>query len=210
MIRAIAVGGVLLLWAACPLFAQEPEAPAKKEVVERQALRALGAGQVKRLQTVAASIRALKPADRAQLPFRVRPDGVEFRFHGEFPADRLRRDILEYVISDPGHSHESLLVVRPAEQARLKKVGEALAALKKAGKRASLEYKLVWTEKTQARVEDLQDIVGGLSDASRKAFLNQLGVNQFGLGGTMNVKADSAFLPSRRTSAAVLLIIRLH
>src|SRR5262249_28102372 len=98
------------------------------------------------------------------------------------------------VISNRDKDYESLLVAGREELDRLKRLGQALAALKKAGKRASLEYKLVWVDKGQARVEDLQSIVGLLEDAKRNEFLAQLVFNEYGLGGEMNVKADPAVL----------------
>ena len=118
--------------------------------------------------------------------------------------------MLEYVISNRDKDYESLLVAGRDELDRLKKLGQALAALKKAGKQASLEYRLVWVDKGQARVEDLQSIVGLLEEAKRNEFLAQLGFNEYGLGGEMNVKADHAVLPPSRTAAELLLTVRLR
>jgi hypothetical protein len=119
-------------------------------------------------------------------------------------------EIAEYVVSSPEKEHESLLVVGAEELARLKDVGHALAALKKAGKRAVLGYQLVWAEEGKARVEDLQDVLGLLDEARRKEFLGQLRFNEWGLGGSLNVMADAALLPSRRTAAEVRLTVRLR
>jgi hypothetical protein len=209
MLPALVLAGVLSLMAGQSI-AQPPDKPVVKSAIESKALRALGTGQLNELQTVAKDIRALKPAEQTKLPLRIRPDGIEFRFRGEFPADPARLKILEYILSDHSKAYESLFVIDAAELARLKKVGEALAAVKKAGKRAVLEYKLVWVEKGQARVEDLQDILSLLTDARRKALLEQLGFKESGLGGSMNVKVDASLLPTARTAGELLLAVHIQ
>ncbi len=204
MIRIIAV--LAILSPRCGVRAQEPDGRAAE--IEALALRALATGAADNLEAVAKEVRALKPAALTGLPLRIRPDAVEFRFRGEFRADQFSAEMLEYLISDPGHDYESLLIASPEERARLKKVGQAVEALKKAGARAEFDYKLAWTDDGRARVEDVQDILGLLNDTERKAYLNQLVFNDYGLGGSMNVKANTAVLPARRTAVELLLTVR--
>jgi hypothetical protein len=210
MIRVIGLLSVLSLSAPILALTHKPEERAAESVIETRVLRAISTGSLHRLQAAAEDVRDLKPAERAQLPFRIRPEAVEFRFRGEYPGGESVHEMLEYVISNRDKDYESLLVAGREELDRLKKLGQALAALKKAGKQASLEYRLVWVDKDQAHVEDLQSIVGLLQDAKRNEFLAQIGFNEYGLGGEMNVKADPALLPTRRTAAELLLTVRLR
>lgn len=210
MLRAIAVLGVLLLSAACPVRAQKPDERKEEADIEAQVLKALSTGSLIRLQAAAEDARDLKPDQPSRLKLQVRPGSIEFRFRGEFPADKVSLEGVEYLASSAAKDYESLLVVGPEELARLKKVGEALAALKKAGKQAVLEYKLIWVEDKRARVEDLQKIMGLLEDAERKRFFEQLRFNEHGLGGSLNTKADPAVLPARRIAAELLLTVRLR
>jgi hypothetical protein len=48
-----------------------------------------------------------------------------------------------------------------------------------------------------------------LKDAERKEFLGQLRFNDYGLGGSLNVKANAAVLPVRQIAAELLLTVRL-
>ena len=210
MIRVIAMLSVLFLSVPILALTQRSEERPAGAVIEAGVLRAISTGSLNRLQAAAEDVRDLKPAQRTQLPLRIRPDRVEFRFRGEYPGGESVHEMLEYVISNRDKDYESLLVAGREELDRLKKLGQALAALKKAGKQASLEYRLVWVDKGQARVEDLQSIVGLLEEAKRNEFLAQLGFNEYGVGGQMNVKADPAVLPARHTAAELLLTVRLR
>src|SRR5262249_37329522 len=141
-------------------LAQAPAEPGPEAAIEPQVLRAITAGNLADLQKAAQAVRDLKPAARRPLPFRIQPDGVQFRFAGVFPGARLNVEMTEYPISDVRKDYESLLVAGPAELGRLKRLGTALAALEKGGKKATLEYRYAWVEGGKARVEDLRDIVG--------------------------------------------------
>src|SRR5262249_49611054 len=151
-----------------------PGGPPDEAAVEAAVLRALATGSFARLKAAGEDAHDLGPARRAKLPLRVRPDGVEFRFRGDYPGGSPFQ-MLEYLASVPEKDYESMLVLTPAEMERLKKLGQALADLKKAGRRAELQYKLVWAEGDRARVEDVRDMLAGLGEDGAQAFFDQLG-----------------------------------
>src|SRR5262249_9531905 len=127
----------------------------------------------------------------------------------EFPGDRFRAPMLEYLVSGPAKDYESLLVVSAAEQARV----QALRALfqKRAGEgwREAWSAQLLWVEGGSPRALDLRDLLSGLAPKVRGQFLDHLGVNRNGLGGTTNVRADAGLLPRTRVPARLLLTIRM-
>jgi hypothetical protein len=210
MVRGIIIPLALLfgLTAAHALGERSDEQTAEA-TTEAQVLRAISAGSLEQLQAVAKDVRSRKPAERTQLPLRIRSNSVELSFQGVFPGERFSPERFEYLLSDARHDYESLLVVDAKELARLKKIGQALEALKKAGKQAALDYKIAWVEEGKARVENVEDILGLLDSTKRTDFLSQLAFGEFGLGGKLNVQADTAMLPARRTPATLLLTIRV-
>jgi len=206
--------GLLLTGA---VVAQDPkELPGKAKsgpadaTLEERALQALRDDDADALKAVAKDLAGLDAEKRRELPVRVRADGVEFRFQGTFPAKDFSPEMFEYVIARAGEKdYEATLAVGKAELARLQRLGRVLDHFKGKGKAKALEIKLAWAEKDKARVEDLGDLLRLESADKRGEFLKQLEINEYGLGGTLNVKADPEALPRERVPATVRITVRL-
>jgi hypothetical protein len=199
------------------VFAGDPkDSPGKAKpgpgeaTLEERALMALRDNDAEALEKLAKEVAGLDAEARRDLPVRVRADGVEFRFRGTFPAKDFSPEMFEYVIARAGEKdYEATLAVGKGEMARLQQLGRVLEQLKGKGKARALEIKLAWAEKDQGRVEDLGDLLRLEAAGKRNEFVKQLEINEYGLGGTLNVKADPEALPRERVPAMVLITVRL-
>jgi hypothetical protein len=206
--RALCVSTVALGWslafAGGASFAAEPA-----QKWEARALAALEAKDRKELQALAAEFMRLAPEVRRALPLKVYEDSVEFAFRGEFPADKTPWGMLEYLASSPEKDYESLLVVSAAELKRVQALKPVFE--KRAGKGSGKWWsaRLVWVEDKLPQALDLTDLLRPLKAAERERFLAELHILDAGLGGTLNVNADPAYLPKGRVPALLLLTIRI-
>jgi hypothetical protein len=183
------------------------EEPAPKW--EGRALAALSAGDQKTLRSLAEEYRRLPLPERSKLPVRIRAGEVEFTFRGKFPGDRTPWVLLEYLASDPGKDYESLLVVSEAELKRIQALDLFFHKQAEKGRGKLWSARLVWAEDGQPESLGLMDLLAPLKADERDRFLDQIDVNSFGLGGTMNVYADPDRLPRKRVPALLLLTIQL-
>ena len=176
---------------------------------EARVLRALAREDLTALAALAREIHVPDPTKRRNLPLRIRRDVVEFRFRGEFPADKLAKEMLEYVVADAAKDYEALLVAGAGELERLGKLGEALDAWHGRGRPPALTVRLTWAEGGRTHVKDLAEILALEPPARRQEFVRQLEFNRAGLGGTLNLKADPKALPVKRVPAEVVIGVRL-
>lgn len=194
-------------------------ADAQAEYVEREALKAVSEGSVKKLSKLAKHLRGLKPEQRRRIPVKVRGKVVEFRYDGEFAPMGLDGKYdpkafspgsFEYLIATKFKAYESFLTVQKPELARLQKLRAALKYWAKGRKtdRPNWRFKMIWTEDGTPRVEDLDDALKLIGKSSRDYFYQQLHINEFGLAAG-NVNADPASFPTKRVKAAVLIEIRV-
>jgi hypothetical protein len=174
---------------------------------EARALKALAEGNRAALRALAAAFRDLPPGGRRELPVRIREESVEFSFHGEFRGDHFSAEMLEYLVSGPDKDYESLLVAPAAELERVQALRPLFVKLAEKKARRTWSARLVWTEDGLPQSVELADLLIRVLPEERERFLDRLGVNDAGLGGTINVKADAALLPRKRVPAKLLLTI---
>jgi hypothetical protein len=185
-----------------PLRAADPD-------WENRGIAALAAGDAKALKALAEEYRKLAPRDRAKLPVRIREDAVEFAFRGEFPGDQSPWNLLEYLASSPGKEYESLLIISDAEQRRIQALSPFFEKQPEKGRGKWLSAQLAWVEDGRPDSVSLSDLLIPLKATERERFLDQLVVASAGLGGDLNVEADSARLPRKRVPALLLVTVRL-
>jgi hypothetical protein len=196
---------VWLLWPVAPADGAPKAATAG--AMEEAVLKALAEGKRNWLAALVEDVKDLPVEQRKQMAFRLRSDAVEFRFRGEYPADKVSLDGLEYVASKAGEKdYESMLDVGPDELKRLLKLGAAVKQFGK-GKRVPMEVRMAWVEDGRPRVEALGDILR--LEPRQKEFLADLNFNEFGLL-AFNAKADPAALPAKRVPAEVTVTIKLQ
>jgi hypothetical protein len=176
---------------------------------EGRAIAALAAGDAKALRSLAEEYRRLPPADRGKLPVRIREASVEFAFRGELPGDQSPWGMLEYLASGPGKDYESLLVVSEAERKRAQALQRFFDKQPRKGRGKLWSARLVWALEGKPESASLTDLLAPLKPEERERFRDQIEVNSAGLGGSLNVEADPARLPRKRTPALLLLTIRL-
>jgi hypothetical protein len=176
---------------------------------EGRGIAALVAGDPKALQALAEGYRLLPPGERGHLPVRIRADAVEFAFRGHFPGDQSPWGMLEYLASGSGKDYESLLVVSEAEQKRVQALRPFFQKYPEKGRGKLWSARLTWVEDGKPNSTDLADLLAPLSANERERFRDQIEVNSAGLGGSLNVVADPARLPRKRTPALLQLTIRL-
>jgi len=176
---------------------------------EARVLKALEDKDWTALRSLAAEFRKLSSEARRELPLRLREDSVEFAFRGSFPGDKVPGQILEYLVSGSDKDYESLLVVPAPELDRVQALRPFFEKRAGEGRRKWWSAQLIWTEGDAPQSIDLGDLLIHLSEKDRGQFLDQLGVNRFGLGGNTNVEADSGYLPRKRVPARLLLTIRI-
>jgi hypothetical protein len=162
------------------------------------------------LKALAAEFAKMPAEVRRDLPIRVREDSVEFAFRGTFPGNQFSAEMLEYLVSVPDKDYESLLVVPAAEQARVQALRPFFAKRAGDGRRKWWSAQLLWTEGDAPHSVTLSDLLVGLDAKERVRFLDQIGVNNAGVGGEMNVAADPVLLPRKRVAARLLLTIRIQ
>jgi hypothetical protein len=176
---------------------------------ESRAIAALAAGDQKALQSLAEKYRALLPGERGKLPVRIRGDAVEFAFRGEFPGDQTPWTILEYLASGSGKDYESLLVVSKAELERLQALRPLFPKQPGKGHGKLWSARLAWVEDGQPASASLADLLAPLTLEERDRFVDQIGVDSAGLGGSLNIAADPAGLPRKRVPALLLLTLQM-
>jgi hypothetical protein len=207
MSRALGLVVFALVWLQASAEAAPPAEPAQKW--EARVLAALEAGDQKALRALAAEFWKLAPVVRRDLPLRVHAESVEFAFRGEFRGDQTPWGILEYLVSSPGKDYESLLVAPAAELKRVQALKPIFDKRAGEGRRKWWSARLVWTEGEKPNSVDLMDLLTLLEPKERDRFRDELSIVEAGLGGTINVNADSASLPRKRVPALLLLTIRV-
>jgi hypothetical protein len=187
--------------------ASSADEPAPK--FEARALKALEDGDRAALRSLAAELEKLSSEGRRKLPLRIREDTVEFAFRGQFAGDKFSAEMLEYLISGANKDYESLLVAPAVELERVQALRPFFHKHAGEDRRQWWSARLVWTEGDTPQSADLNDLLIHLGPKERAQFLDQLGVNSAGLGGTTNVHADAGSLPRKRVPALLLLTLRL-
>jgi hypothetical protein len=201
MRASLVVIAMLVGW---PLVAADPDPE-----WEANARQALVAGDAKALRQLAAEYRKLAPEVRTVLPVRIRDDAVEFAFRGEFRGDQYSVEMLEYLVSGPGKDYETLVVASDAEQQRVQALRSVFEGRTREGHGQTWSARLVWVDGETPHGIDLADLLLPATSAERTEFLDRLGVNEFGLGGSTNVKTDAGVLPRKRVPVRLYLTVRL-
>jgi hypothetical protein len=197
-----------LLLLACSLLlcslalAQQQDKPQPAKL-EAKLLKAIADGQSSAIEAVGADILRLSEEERRELPFRVRPGAVEFRFRGTCP----RHTSVEFLLSNKNRHYESLLVLEKAEFERAEKVWK-VAKRAKATRPPLLEFKLLWREKDEARCEDLDDVFRKIKPKERQnSHYRWLEWEDDGLR-IPNISVDPAAQPRKAQAAQMLMVLR--
>jgi hypothetical protein len=199
--------GLTLLVAPVQMASTIAGEPAPK--FEARVLKALEDKDRAAIRSLAAEFRKLSPEARRELPLRVREDSVEFAFRGSFAGNKFNAQMFEYLVSGSEKDYESLLVVPALELGRVQALRPFFDKRAGEGRRKWWSARLIWTEGDAPQSIDLDGLLLHLGEKDRRRFLDQLGVNSAGLGGTINVNADSGCLPRTRVPARLLLTIRI-
>jgi hypothetical protein len=207
--RTYCVLVVVLSYLVSPLVGVSARAGEPDQKWESRAVAALAAGDREALGSLAEEFRKLPPEDRGKLPLRIREGEVEFAFHGDFPGDMSPWNILEFVVSGSGKDYESLLVVSETELKRVQELQPFFAKQPREGRGKLWSARLVWVADGKPESACLTDLLAVLEPKERERFRDQVCVSEAGLGGILNVAADSARLPRRRTPALLLLTIQM-
>ncbi|HVJ80955.1 MAG TPA: hypothetical protein VNC50_07770, partial [Planctomycetia bacterium] len=152
---------------------------------------------------------ALPAETRAKLPYRVRKDEVEFSFRGELCGDQFSPEMLEYVIAGPGKEYETLLTADAKEQRRLQPLKPYFTKHAGAGRGKRWSAQLIWVDGKEIGSLQLADMLARIDAMERTQFLDELEVNEQGLGGTKNLDAGRGALPAKRLPAKVVLTLKL-
>jgi hypothetical protein len=177
--------------------------------LEPAAAAAIASGEKTLLETLAARYESLPAETRAKLAFKVRPGEAEFSFRGELRGDQFSPDMLEYVIAGEGKEYETLLTVDAVELRRLKALGPYFAKHAGAGRGKYWSAQLLWVDGKEISSLQLADMLVRIGAKERARFLDEIGVNEQGLGGTTNLDVGRGALPARRLPAKVVLTLRL-
>jgi hypothetical protein len=192
-----------------PLAGTLARAEERDQKWESRAIAALAEGDQKSLRSLTEEFQKLPPEDRGKLALQIREAAVEFAFRGDFPGDMSPWTILEYVACVSGKDYESLLVVSEPELKRVHALRPFFEKHAKDGRGKLWSARLVWVADGKPESASLTDLLAPLKPKERQRFLDQIDVNRYGLGGDLNVEADSARLPRRRVPALLLLTIQL-
>jgi len=176
----------------------------KGSELEARLIQALGDARADPIHALAKDVQRLTEEQRRTLPFRVRPGAVEFRFQGDCPGHTN----VEFVLSNKFFEYESLLVVNKADLERAGRMWKAIQQLAKAQQTPAMEFKLVFVQKGQARVEDLQNVFHKVDFKAQKDFYwRSLSWQDEGLR-IDNSAMDPALVPTTPQRAEVIVIVR--
>jgi Ankyrin repeats (3 copies)/Ankyrin repeats (many copies) len=172
--------------------------------LEANLLKALADGKATATEELAADILRLSDQQRRGLKFRVRPNVMEFRFDGQCPGHHS----VEFLLSNKNRDYESLLVLDKTELERAARLWQVVRQLAKAGHPPALEFKLLFVEKGQARMEDLQNVFHKIDFKKQKDYyVRFLEWEDDGLR-IRDPDIDPATAPKGRQNAQMLIIVR--
>jgi hypothetical protein len=178
--------------------------------LQRQTIATLHTGAAIDWRILRRTLEAIGPISRNELPFRVQGESVEFHFRGFYPFEQCDPGMLEYAVSRQGEKdHETLLSAGPEEMARLDSLKDLLMDRRHAKKPGVIDVRLDWEEGGKWRSVTAAEVLHGEKPAERAAFINNLKVNDSGLGETTNYKGDKTKLPSARVPARVRISIAI-
>jgi hypothetical protein len=193
--------GLLLLPAA---WASQGKNTATGPELEARLLKALAEAKTEALATLAGDVQRLTAKQRKNLTFRLRPGAVEFRFLGECPG---HRDV-EFVLANKNRDYEALLVISQADLERADRLWKVVRQLAKAGQLSALEFKLLFVDKGQARLEDLEDVFHKIDAKKRKDYyVRFLEWEDDGLR-IRDTDMDPALVPAVRQPAQIVIVVR--
>jgi hypothetical protein len=182
---------------------QDEKKPSPAEF-EARLLKALADDNAPATEELAADIARLSDQQRRGLKFRVRPNAMEFRFDGQSPGHAS----VEFLLSNQNRAYESLLVLDKAELERVARLWQVVRQLAKAGHAPALEFKLLFVEKGQARIEDLQNVFHKINFKNQQDyFVRFLAWEEDGLR-IRDAEMDHATAPRGKQNAQMIIILR--